>query len=681
MTYKILLVDGDAARAAKRRAPLVEPGHEVAVALGAEEAVLAFDRSKPHLVVIDAAVREDAIRDLCGLLKKKAADVPIVLLTDVVGDPRQVALLLNQYGCDQLIDGSLAPERMLRVIEQLVGGGAKGAAPRAKPAAGDPGGTTLWLDSEELVNALEKLDTIITHTAAGQIHAPAPRATGPSGPPAEVLASVDARFDRDLPGRPATTGPDGGTDIDDHINSIFARGRASNSPPHAQAQPPVPQTGPVSPAEPVSPPRPPAPPREPVIVKATQAARQPAAPAPYTSTATPPLPQIKTMPAPIALDLPAPDPLGLTPQPRTDTSVVSVADTPHGPGSSVRWLIAATVVVTLLGAGYLLLFRGVPDATTPSVADAGSSPAEAPPFTPAADRPADGTSGVSKATVSVPVTAPAAAAPAKLPPPKPAPVPSSPPAATRPSPAAATHTQSSAPKVSTAKVTNTPAPVKRSVEPPPVPASRPVVRAPEPAPQKTTPAPPQATAPPKTPPRPTLAPVVGAFGASAVPPPVKREEEPPASSPPAVRASGFDSAVPTAAAPAPEPVAEKRETEPTRQPEPAPAAPAPALAVPTPAPAVAKAEPGPVVPPKLVTRVEPVYSPKALKGVSDPRVVLRVLVDNQGRITRVVVDKGIPGSELEAAAVSAVLRWKYEPARRDGTPIEAWTNAEFKFAP
>ena len=84
-------------------------------------------------------------------------------------------------------------------------------------------------------------------------------------------------------------------------------------------------------------------------------------------------------------------------------------------------------------------------------------------------------------------------------------------------------------------------------------------------------------------------------------------------------------------------------------------------------------------PPVAIARVEPSYPKKALKGVTDPRVVLKLLVDDRGRITRVLVDKGLPGSELEAAAVSAVLRWQFRPAQRDGAPVEGWATAEFVF--
>jgi hypothetical protein len=48
---------------------------------------------------------------------------------------------------------------------------------------------------------------------------------------------------------------------------------------------------------------------------------------------------------------------------------------------------------------------------------------------------------------------------------------------------------------------------------------------------------------------------------------------------------------------------------------------------------------------------------------------------------RVVVEQGLAGSELEAAAIDAVLRWDYHPATENGHTIRAWTTEEFVFVP
>jgi TonB family protein len=82
--------------------------------------------------------------------------------------------------------------------------------------------------------------------------------------------------------------------------------------------------------------------------------------------------------------------------------------------------------------------------------------------------------------------------------------------------------------------------------------------------------------------------------------------------------------------------------------------------------------------PILIQRIEPTVSKKDLKK-GGGTVVLRVRISETGRVTRVLVDQGLSGSPLEAAAVAAVLRWLYEPALDRDAPVDAWTTATFNF--
>ena len=135
----------------------------------------------------------------------------------------------------------------------------------------------------------------------------------------------------------------------------------------------------------------------------------------------------------------------------------------------------------------------------------------------------------------------------------------------------------------------------------------------------------------------------------------------------------------------PEPVAvEPQQVDPEPDPEPLPEEPFTLEFTPEPQP-----EPEPVVEkppapepvtrdPKLIQRVEPRFTEKDLKK-GRGTVVLRVLVNERGTVSRVLVDKGLPGSPLEAAAVAAVLRWRYEPALDRDQPVDAWVTTSFEF--
>jgi protein TonB len=139
--------------------------------------------------------------------------------------------------------------------------------------------------------------------------------------------------------------------------------------------------------------------------------------------------------------------------------------------------------------------------------------------------------------------------------------------------------------------------------------------------------------------------------------------------------------------PSPEPLAS-----PTASREPAHSEPTPAAASikgtavpePTEVPARASAPAPPddsiETPPKILSVVKPVYPPIALRARIGGVVILRVLVGETGTPLDIEVVKDVAGG-LGEAAVSAVRRWKFEPARRNGTPVRAWTTVPIPFKP
>jgi TonB family protein len=85
-------------------------------------------------------------------------------------------------------------------------------------------------------------------------------------------------------------------------------------------------------------------------------------------------------------------------------------------------------------------------------------------------------------------------------------------------------------------------------------------------------------------------------------------------------------------------------------------------------------------PPRILSVVKPVYPPFALRARIGGVVILRILVGETGTPLDVEVVKDVAGG-LGEAAVSAVRRWKFEPARRNGTPVRAWTTVPIPFEP
>jgi protein TonB len=71
--------------------------------------------------------------------------------------------------------------------------------------------------------------------------------------------------------------------------------------------------------------------------------------------------------------------------------------------------------------------------------------------------------------------------------------------------------------------------------------------------------------------------------------------------------------------------------------------------------------------PVRIRSVAPVYPPLAVSARVAGRVVLDCVIDEEGRVTNVVVLEGHP--LLDAAAVDAVRRWRYRPTLLNGVPI------------
>ena len=79
-------------------------------------------------------------------------------------------------------------------------------------------------------------------------------------------------------------------------------------------------------------------------------------------------------------------------------------------------------------------------------------------------------------------------------------------------------------------------------------------------------------------------------------------------------------------------------------------------------------KPGPVVPGKLINRVQPAYPESARKLRLRGMVSVNVVVHKDGTVTVQNVGAGHP--LLAPAAVAAVQQWKYPPTTVSGEPVE-----------
>ena len=153
--------------------------------------------------------------------------------------------------------------------------------------------------------------------------------------------------------------------------------------------------------------------------------------------------------------------------------------------------------------------------------------------------------------------------------------------------------------------------------------------------------------------------------------------------------------------PQPTPPQARAQPQPSRTPNPAPVAKAPAPVVlpasasstdaatvapptesapPSPAPAP---EPAPIVPPSFsaayLENPPPTYPPVSRKLGEVGRVLLRVRVSIDGRAEAVELATSSGSDRLDKAALDAVRRWRFVPARQAGVPVEAWVKVPLSF--
>jgi TonB family protein len=83
-------------------------------------------------------------------------------------------------------------------------------------------------------------------------------------------------------------------------------------------------------------------------------------------------------------------------------------------------------------------------------------------------------------------------------------------------------------------------------------------------------------------------------------------------------------------------------------------------------------------PPRIVKKVDPEYTEQARSARLEGSVLLSGVLQENGRLIDIHVEKGI-GSGLDEKAVECVRRWQFEPATRDGAPVSTPVRIQVTF--
>jgi TonB family protein len=85
-----------------------------------------------------------------------------------------------------------------------------------------------------------------------------------------------------------------------------------------------------------------------------------------------------------------------------------------------------------------------------------------------------------------------------------------------------------------------------------------------------------------------------------------------------------------------------------------------------------------LVPPVLVSRIEPVYPEYARKMHQEGVVVLQAVIDSSGLVVNLRVVKSA-GEMLDSAAIAAVEKWIYRPATLNGRTVNVYLSVSVDF--
>jgi protein TonB len=78
-------------------------------------------------------------------------------------------------------------------------------------------------------------------------------------------------------------------------------------------------------------------------------------------------------------------------------------------------------------------------------------------------------------------------------------------------------------------------------------------------------------------------------------------------------------------------------------------------------------------------QVRPAYPDVARRMGAEGTTLLRIRILEDGAVGEVLVARSAGHPSLDEAAVEAVRRWRFEPAKRDGRPIQVWASLPIRF--
>lgn len=90
---------------------------------------------------------------------------------------------------------------------------------------------------------------------------------------------------------------------------------------------------------------------------------------------------------------------------------------------------------------------------------------------------------------------------------------------------------------------------------------------------------------------------------------------------------------------------------------------------------------GNVKAPKVVNKVQPEYPESAREAKAEGDVVLKIVIDEQGRVRNPTVAKSSGNADLDRSALETIAQWTFQPATLEGKPVAVYFTITIRFKP
>ena len=86
-----------------------------------------------------------------------------------------------------------------------------------------------------------------------------------------------------------------------------------------------------------------------------------------------------------------------------------------------------------------------------------------------------------------------------------------------------------------------------------------------------------------------------------------------------------------------------------------------------------------IIQPKVISKIDPVYPPEAIKNEIEGKVTINIYVTKEGNVSKATVKFSSGSAILDSAAIDYSYNLKFSPAQYDSLPKSTWISMIYKY--